>query len=66
MAQGTDTLSVLSNFYLYYARPGSDNILYSGQRRDTLLSQTDGFCIVRREVVLDYAAIELPTLGLFF
>jgi hypothetical protein len=30
------------------------------------LSQTDGFRIVRREVVLDYAAIELPTLGLFF
>jgi 3-phenylpropionate/cinnamic acid dioxygenase small subunit len=66
MEHSSDTLSVLSNFHLYYARPGSDTIVYSGQRRDTLLSQTDGFRIVRREVVLDYAAIELPTLGLFF
>ena len=66
MEHSSDTLSVLSNFHLYYARPGSDAIVYSGQRRDTLLSQTDGFRIVRREVVLDYAAIELPTLGLFF
>lgn len=66
MEQSSDTLSVLSNFHLYYARPGSDTIIYSGQRRDTLLSQPDGFRIIRREVVLDYAAIELPTLGLFF
>jgi 3-phenylpropionate/cinnamic acid dioxygenase small subunit len=66
MEQNNDTLSVLSNFHLYYARPGSDSIIYSGQRRDTLWSQPDGFCIVRREVVLDYADIELPTLGLFF
>ena len=42
------------------------NIELMEQRRDSLLSQTDGFRIIRREVVLDYAAIELPTLGLFF
>ncbi len=61
-----DSLSVVSNFHLYYARPGSDNVMYSGQRRDTLASKPDGFRICRREIVLDYAIIELPTLGLFF
>ncbi len=66
MARQGDTLSVLSNFHLYYSRPGNENVSYSGQRRDTLLSQPDGLRIVRREVVLDYANIELPTLGLLF
>lgn len=58
--------SVVSNFHLYYARPGTGNVLYSGQRRDTLAPESGGFRICRREVVLDYANIELPTLGLFF
>jgi 3-phenylpropionate/cinnamic acid dioxygenase small subunit len=66
MARDGDTLSVLSNFHLYYARPGAANTLYSGQRRDTLQSDAAEFRIVRREIVLDYATIELPTLGLFF
>jgi len=66
MGREGDTLSVLSNFHMYYARPGSENVIYSGQRRDTLLSQPDGFRIGRREVVLDFANIELPTLGLLF
>jgi 3-phenylpropionate/cinnamic acid dioxygenase small subunit len=61
-----DRCSVDSNFHLYYARPGSDNVMYSGQRRDTLVSTPDGLRICRREIVLDYATIELPTLGLFF
>ena len=64
MAQQGDTLSVLSNFHLYYSRPGNENVMYSGQRRDTLLATLEGFRIRRREVVLDYANIELPTLGL--
>jgi 3-phenylpropionate/cinnamic acid dioxygenase small subunit len=66
MEREGDTLSVLSNFHMYYARPGNENVIYSGQRRDTLLSQPDGLRIGRREVVLDYANIELPTLGLLF
>ncbi len=66
MARQGDTLSVLTNFHLYYARPGNENVIYSGQRRDTLLSLAEGFRIARREVVLDYANIDLPTLGLFF
>ena len=66
MARDGDALSVFSNFHLYYTRPGSDSVIYSGQRRDTLLSSAQGYRIRRREVVLDYANIELPTLGLFF
>lgn len=66
MARQADTLSVLSNFHLYYTRPGNENIIYSGQRRDTLLAMPEGLRIGRREVVLDYATIQLPTLGLLF
>lgn len=66
MAQQEDTLSVLTNFHLYYARPGNVNAIYSGRRSDTLLSLPEGYRIARREVVLDYANIDFPTLGLFF
>ena len=66
MEREGDTLSVISNFHLYYTRPGNENVIYGGQRRDTLLSQPDGYRIGRREVVLDYSSIELPTLGLVF
>mgnify|MGYP001818662853 CR=1 FL=1 len=57
---------VLSNFHLYWARPGNQTVMYSGRRRDTLRAEDDGFRIAAREVVLDYADIELPTLGLLF
>jgi 3-phenylpropionate/cinnamic acid dioxygenase small subunit len=66
MAEQGDELSVVSNFHLYYARPGSDNHLYAGQRRDTLLRGEDGFRIRRREVILDYANVDQPTVGLLF
>ena len=61
-----DELSVLSNFHLYYARPGNAQVIYSGQRRDTLLASSEGYRIQRREVILDYADIDYPTLGLLF
>lgn len=57
---------VLSNFLLYYARPGSENYVYSGQRRDTLLHEEGSYKIKHREVVLDYSDISLPTVGLLF
>jgi 3-phenylpropionate/cinnamic acid dioxygenase small subunit len=66
MAHDGDLLSVVSNFHLYYARPGSENVIYSGQRRDTLRATADGLLITQREIVLDYADIQLPTLGLLF
>lgn len=66
MARDSDTWSVLSNFHLYYARPGSDNLVYSGQRRDTLRETADGLRVAQREVILDYAEIPWPTLGLLF
>mgnify|MGYP001817655747 FL=1 len=64
MSREGGEMSVLSNFHLYYARPGSGNFIYSGQRRDVLLPSGGGFRIRRREVVMDYATIDVPTLGL--
>lgn len=66
MGREEGKLSVLSNFHMFYARPGSANFLYSGQRRDTLLEGEQGYTILQREVVMDYADIEYPTLGLLF
>jgi 3-phenylpropionate/cinnamic acid dioxygenase small subunit len=66
MARSDDGYSVLSNFHLYYARPGGETFVYSGQRRDLLLASGEQFILQRREVILDYADIELPTLGLLF
>jgi 3-phenylpropionate/cinnamic acid dioxygenase small subunit len=58
--------TVVSNFHLYYARPGSDNFMYSGQRRDVLLCEDGVYRIYRRDVIMDYANIDFPTLGLLF
>jgi len=72
MAREGDRLSVVSNFHLYYARPGNESFLYSGQRRDVLIQNKggeqgeDNYLIYRREVIMDYANIEVPTLGLLF
>jgi 3-phenylpropionate/cinnamic acid dioxygenase small subunit len=71
MTQRRDELQVVSNFILYYTRPGSQSVLYSGQRRDVLQPHKgdktgDDYRIYRREVIMDYADIELPTLGLLF
>ncbi|MEM9256206.1 MAG: aromatic-ring-hydroxylating dioxygenase subunit beta [Pseudomonadota bacterium] len=66
MARQNDNLQVISNFHLFYARPGAADCIYSGQRRDTLKADADSFRVGRREIVLDYADIELPTLGLLF
>lgn len=66
MGREDGQLAVLSNFHMYYARPGNADVLYSGQRRDDLLPVEDSFRIRRREVVMDYASIEMPTLGLLF
>lgn len=66
LSRAGDELSVISNFHLHYARPGSGSVFYCGQRRDVLEVAGDGYLIRHREVVLDYADIELPTLGLLF
>ena len=66
MARSDGESSVLSNFHMYYARPGSASVMYSGQRRDVLLAMENGYKLKRREVILDYAEIALPTLGLLF
>ena len=61
-----DQLAVASNFHLFYSRPGSASFLYAGQRRDVLRRGDDGLRIASREIVMDLADIEVPTLGLFF
>jgi len=66
MQREGDRHHVFSNFHLYYTRPGSAPVIYSGQRRDILVAAPDGFRIASREVILDYAEIEFPTVGLFF
>lgn len=58
--------TVTSNFHLFFARPGSDNFIYSGQRNDGLIIDGDSFKIETREVIMDYANIDVPTLGLLF
>lgn len=60
-----DRLSVVSVFHLHYARPGMASFFYAGQRRDVLSRSDEGFQIERREIVMDMADIEFPTLGLF-
>jgi 3-phenylpropionate/cinnamic acid dioxygenase small subunit len=60
-----DRLSVTSNFHLFYSRPGSRSFLYAGQRRDVLLHDAAGYKLLRREIVMDLATIDVPTLGLF-
>lgn len=66
MESDGDKLTVYSNFHMHYSRPGSNNFMYSGQRRDTLLKSGDDYKIAHRVVIMDYANIDYPTLGLFF
>jgi 3-phenylpropionate/cinnamic acid dioxygenase small subunit len=60
-----DRVSAISAFHLFYARPGSESFLYAGQRRDVLLRSEEDFRIERREIIMDMAEINYPTLGLF-
>jgi 3-phenylpropionate/cinnamic acid dioxygenase small subunit len=64
MGRDGDEREVLSNFHLFYARPGAANFIYSGQRRDTLVKADKSFLIRRREITMDYSTIDVPTLGL--
>ncbi len=68
MEEEGNRLHVYSNFHLYYARPASESFIYSGQRRDELQrgEAAGSFVLSQREVIMDYATIELPTLGLLF
>jgi 3-phenylpropionate/cinnamic acid dioxygenase small subunit len=60
-----DRTSVTSNFHLFYSRPGSANFLYAGQRRDVLLGRDGDYKFTHREIVINLADIEVPTLGPF-
>ena len=60
-----EALEVVSSFHLHYARPGSGTFFYAGQRRDRLRCEGDDFRLAHREVVMDLAEIDVPTLGVF-
>lgn len=64
--EASGELSVTNNFHLFYSRPGSPSFLYAGQRRDVLRRDDGDLKIASREIVMDIADIEYPTLGLFF
>ncbi len=71
MSESAKGLEVWSNFHLHIARPGSADTTLAGQRRDLLATANDGdpgpgFLLLQREVILDYALINAPTLGLLF
>lgn len=66
MEQTQDSLTVWSNFHLFYARPGAEDTLFAGQRRDVLGKEGNAYKVQDREIILDYANINWPTLGLFF
>jgi 3-phenylpropionate/cinnamic acid dioxygenase small subunit len=55
-----------SNFMLIYSRHSNVNHTYTGQRRDALLEVDGQLRVASREVILDWAVINAPTLGLFF
>ena len=60
-----DRISVVSNFHLFYARPGLKDFFYAGQRRDELRRQDSKYVICKREIIMDMADCNVPTLGLF-
>ena len=62
---GDESLKVLSNFHLFYARPGLKDFFYAGQLRDQLVASRDGFQIKRREIVMDISTVNVQTLGIF-
>lgn len=66
VARQGEELLVYSNFQLFYSRHQRDNFNYYGQRRDLLRPDGDSFKLARREVILDFNVLELPTLGLIF
>ena len=66
LESSAECYEVISNFHLYFSRPSSADFIYSGQRSDRLLKHADGFRLQRREVIMDYALVEVPTMGLIF
>lgn len=66
LQQHENLLHAQSNFQLIYSRHSLPAVMYSGQRRDVLVSEGEGFRIQAREVILDWNVITAPTVGLFF
>jgi 3-phenylpropionate/cinnamic acid dioxygenase small subunit len=60
-----EEISIFNNFHLFYSRPGSADFFYAGQRRDTLRRSDGSYKLAHREIIMDMADINVPTLGLF-
>ncbi len=57
---------VYSNFQMFYSHNGADNHTYTGGRRDRLKEVDGQFRICKREVIIDWDVITVPTLALIF
>jgi 3-phenylpropionate/cinnamic acid dioxygenase small subunit len=66
LQQHENVLHAQSIFQLIYSRHSLPAVMFSGQRRDVLVSEGAGFRIRSREVILDWNVIMAPTVGLFF
>lgn len=66
LQQCENALHAQSNFQLVYSRHSLPAVMYSGQRRDVLEIDSEGFRVRSREVILDWNVITAPTVGIFF
>lgn len=57
---------VFSNFQMFYSHNGAENHTYTGGRRDVLKEVDGQFRISKREVIIDWNIITVPTLALIF
>lgn len=65
-AVGADEYDVYSNFQMFYSHSGANNHTYTGGRRDSLKEIDGQFRIFKREVIVDWDIITVPTLALIF
>lgn len=63
---GEGEYRVYSNFLMFYSHRLEDNHMYSGGRRDVLKEQDGQFKIFKREVIIDWDVITVPTLAMIF
>ncbi|MYM63121.1 aromatic-ring-hydroxylating dioxygenase subunit beta [Pseudomaricurvus sp. HS19] len=61
-----DEYHVRSNFFMYYSHEGKDNHTYSGGRKDVLKKVEGEFKLFKREVIIDWDIITVPSLALIF
>lgn len=58
--------STRSNFQMFYSHCGADNHTYTGGRHDIIREEDGEFTLLKREVIIDWDVITVPTLALIF